>query len=72
MALDKFVLMLLVVVAAAGVTIWLGMLLAVAMQWSIGGMVVLLPGVLAGYVAFRVLMDRMKSSEDDYYDGIEK
>ena len=42
------------------------------MQWSIGGMVVLLPGVLAGYVAFRVLMDRMKSSEDDYYDGIEK
>ena len=72
MALDKFVLILVVVIAAAGATIWLGMLLAVAMQWSIGGMAVLIPGALAGYVAFRVLMDRMKNSEDDYYDGIEK
>lgn len=32
MALDKFVLILLVVIAAAGVTIWLGMLLVATMQ----------------------------------------
>jgi hypothetical protein len=72
MALDKFVLILIVVIAAAGVTIWLGMLLVATMQWSFGVMAVLIPGALVGYIAFRVLMDRMKSSEDDYYDRIEK
>ena len=72
MALDKFALILVVVIAAAGVIIWLGMLLVATMQWSFGVMAVLVPGALVGYIAFRVLMDRMKSSEDDYYDRIEK
>ena len=72
MPLDRFVLILVVVISAAGVTLWLGSILAVALQVSSAGFVLLIPAALVGYVAYRVLMDRLNNTDDDYYDGIEK
>lgn len=72
MPLDRFVLILVVVVCAAGLTIWLGTVLMVSLQYPSGGLPVLVVAALVGYIAYRVLMDRLSSEEDDYYDGIEK
>ena len=72
MPLDKFVLILVVVIAAAGITVWLATLAMAALQ--LGGMtwLVFIPAALVGYVAWRVIADRINSSEDDHYDRIEK
>lgn len=71
MPLDKFVLILVVVIAAAGLTVWLGTLVAAALQFT-AGWLVFIPAALAAYVAYRVIIDRVTNSEDDYYDRIEK
>lgn len=72
MPLDRFVLMIVIVIAAAGATIWLGTLLATSMQMSGAGWIVILPVTLVAYVLWRVISDRLRNSEDDHYDRIEK
>jgi len=71
MPLDKFVLILVVVIGAAGLTVWLATLLAAAVQFPLGWFA-LVPAMLVAYVAWRVIEDRVKSTEDDHYDRIEK
>lgn len=72
MPLDKFVLILTIVIAAAGASIWVLALLFTSIQLSPFGLLVLIPIGLAAYVIARVVGDRIGNKDDDYYDGIEK
>ena len=71
MKLEKLVLIIVVVLGAMAVSGWIASLalaaLAVPMAW-----LALLPAALVGYIAWRVVEDRLKSAEDDHYDRIEK
>jgi len=72
MPLDKFVLMLVVVIAAAGATVWLAGLLVATFEVPVVGWALVIPAGLVGYVAWRVIADRLGNAEDDHYDRIEK
>ncbi|CTQ51091.1 hypothetical protein [Jannaschia donghaensis] len=67
MPLDRFVLILFIVLIAAGATIWLGAIIATSFAVPFGA-VALLPALLIGYVVWRVVADRMGNSDDDHYD----
>ena len=72
MPLDKFVLILVIVIAAAGVTVWLATLAAAALQLGGATWLVFIPAALVAYVVWRVIADRIGNKEDDHYDRIEK
>ena len=72
MPLDKFVLILVCVIAAAGVTIWIGALAAAAWQAPMVVPVALIPAGLIVFIGWRVIADRLRNSEDDHYDSIDK
>jgi membrane protein implicated in regulation of membrane protease activity len=72
MPLDKLVLILVTVIAAAGITVWVGTLAAAALQVPQVGWLVAVPALLVGYVVWRVVADRLNNREDDHYDRIEK
>lgn len=72
MPLDKLVLIVVAVLAAAGVTVWLGVVLAASMQTPTLGWAILIPVSLVAFVVWRVIAERWKNKEDDHYDGIEK
>jgi membrane protein implicated in regulation of membrane protease activity len=67
MPLDRFVLMLFIVLIAAGVTVWLGAVIAASFTLPFG-VVALLPAALVGYVAWRVIAERLRNADDDHYD----
>ncbi len=72
MPLEKLVLILVVVAAAAGATIWIGA--ALMTGFSINPMVgigVLSILTLAAYLVFRVVSERLNSPDDDHYDNME-
>ena len=71
MPLDRFVLILVIVIAAAGVTVWLGTLIAVSVEVPFGWLV-LIPAALIAYVVWSVVADRVGNEEEDRYDGIER
>ncbi|GIT92475.1 hypothetical protein JANAI62_29330 [Jannaschia pagri] len=70
MPLDRFVLIIVAVIAAAGATIWLAALVsasfAVPFAW-----IALAPAALAAWIGWRVIADRVRSQEDDHYDRME-
>ncbi|MFV2052964.1 hypothetical protein [Aliiroseovarius sp. YM-037] len=72
MPLDKFVLLLVCVVAAAAATVWIGALVAASMQVPVIGWIAFIPAALVGYVVWRVIAERLSNAEDDHYDRIEK
>lgn len=73
MPLDKLVLLIVIVLTAAGVTIWVGAVVAAATQVSaVVGLAVFVPIALVAYVVWRVISERLMDSDDDHYDGIEK
>ena len=72
MPLDKFILILVAVIAAAGATVWIAMTLFATFAAPPAGWLALIPISLAAYVAWRVIADRVTSAEDDRYDRIEK
>lgn len=72
MPIDKFVLILICVVAAAAVTVWVGTLVMASFQIPVAGGLVFVPALLVGYVVWRVIADRLGNREDDHYDDIEK
>jgi len=67
MPLDRFVLLLVIVLAAAMVTVWLGALIVSATAVPLGWLA-LIPAVLAALVGWRVIADRLGNAEDDHYD----
>jgi len=71
MKLDKLVLIIVVVLGAVLLSFWVTTLLLAAFAVPLGWLA-LLPATLAGYIAWRVVQDRLASSEDAYYDRIEK
>ncbi len=70
MPIDKLVLILVVVIAAAGATIWLGIMIAAAIQVPFGWLI-LIPAALIGYIVFRVLAERIGNAEEDHYDKMD-
>lgn len=73
MPLDRLVLILVAVIAAAGLTIWIaGMLLAAFSLNPVLSIAVLLLIALVLYIVVRVIHDRLSNREDDHYDRIEK
>ncbi|MDH5798176.1 MAG: hypothetical protein OEZ19_06395 [Paracoccaceae bacterium] len=72
MPLDRFVLILVIVIAGAGVTVWVGSLVFAALQIPYVGWLVGLPVVLIAYVLWRVIAERLNNPEDDHYDQIDQ
>lgn len=70
MPLDRLVLILFIVFAAAGATIWLAAVVAASFALPFG-LMALLPALLVGYVVWRVVADRLRSAEDDHYDRMD-
>jgi membrane protein implicated in regulation of membrane protease activity len=70
MPLDRLVLIILIVIAAAGATIWLGAWAAAAYLTPFAWLVAI-PFALIAYILIRVISDRVTSSEDDHYDRME-
>ncbi|PZX13617.1 hypothetical protein LX81_03166 [Palleronia aestuarii] len=67
MPLDRFVLILVCVIGAAGLTIWLGAIVSASFAFPMGWFA-LVPTLLVLYVLWRVVSDRLRSAEDDRYD----
>ncbi|SPJ23710.1 hypothetical protein [Palleronia abyssalis] len=65
MPLDRFVLILVLVILAAGITVWLGTIVfaGISQPWILS---LLIPAALIAYVVVRVIRDRM--AEGDKYD----
>ncbi len=73
MPLDRLVLLVLIVLAAAGATIWVGWLFLVTFGVSpMVGLGFAIPTALVAYILWRVIADRIGDAEDDHYDRIEK
>lgn len=70
MPLDKFVLIIVCVIAAAGATIWLATLIFAALSIPFGGLV-LIPAALVGYVVFRIIAERVGNETEDHYDEMD-
>jgi hypothetical protein len=70
MPLDKLVLILVCVIAAVGATLWLAMLVMATFAVPIAGLG-LIPAVLAGYIAYRVIGQRVGNRTEDHYDDME-
>ncbi len=69
MPLDKLVLILVII----GALLWVSVLFMGLVAALPYGLPVLLIVGLVGYIFFRVLRDRLTSSEDDYYEkNVEK
>lgn len=69
MPLDRFILILIIVLVAAGATVWLGAIVAASFAIPYGA-VALLPAALVAYVVWRVVADRLRNREDDHYDDM--
>lgn len=70
MPLDKLVLILVCVLAAAAGTIWLAATVLAALNLPFGWFS-LVPALLAGYIAFRVIAERVGNAEEDHYDRMD-
>ncbi len=70
MPLDKFVLIIVIVIAAAAATVWLGAVIAAALNLPFGWLAVI-PAALIGYIAFRVIAERVGNAEEDHYDRMD-
>ena len=71
MPLDRFVLIIVCVIAAASVTVWLGTVLAASVSVPFGWLS-LIPAALIVYVGWRVIAERVGNEEEDRYDNVER
>ena len=72
MPLERLALILVIVIAAAGATVWVASLFVVSAATPGGAMALAIPTALVAYIAWRVIAERLGNAEDDHYDGIEK
>lgn len=73
MPLDKLVLILVSVIAAAGATVYVASLLVVGTNLNpMLALGMFIPIGLVAYICVRVIADRVKNKEDDHYDTIER
>ena len=71
MPLDRLVLIIVCVIAAAAATVWLGTLIAASVSVPFGWLT-LIPGALIAYIAWRVIAERVGNEEEDRYDNVER
>jgi hypothetical protein len=67
MPLDRFVLLIVIVIAAAMATVWIGALVVSATAVPLGWLA-LIPAGLAAWLGWRVIAERLGNAEDDHYD----
>ncbi|WP_424970476.1 hypothetical protein [Dinoroseobacter sp. S76] len=72
MPLEKLVLLLVVVIAAAGITIFVASLGLATLDAPGLGLATLIPVGLIAFVLWRVIAQRLRNTEDDKYDRLEK
>ena len=72
MPIDRFVLILVCVLAAAGITVWLGAMIVSAFALPGLALVSAVPLGLVLFLVWRVIADRRRSAEDDRYDRIDR
>jgi hypothetical protein len=72
MPLDRFILILVIVITGAGVTVWLGATLRDVVEMPGAGWLPFVPAALVGYVIWRVISQRLSNRKDDRYDRTEK
>lgn len=70
MPLDKLVLILVCVIVAAGVTVWLGVLVLAAWDVPFAGLA-LIPATLIAYIVARVIGERLGNAQEDHYDRMD-
>lgn len=70
MPLDRLVLILVVVIAAAALTVGVAVWAATLFELPAIALGSAIPGLLLAYVAWRVIAERLRNSEDDHYDRI--
>ena len=71
MPLDRLVLIVVCVIAAAAATVWLGTLIAASLSIPFGWLVVI-PTALVAYIAWRLISERVGNEEEDRYDNVER
>ncbi len=72
MPLDRLVLIIVCVVAAALATVWIGTALLASTQLPpLAGLTLLSVLALVAYIVWRVIAERVGNKEDDHYDGFE-
>ena len=72
MPLDRLVLIIVCVIAAALATVYVGTVLLAATQMPTPlGLAVLSLIALCAYVMWRVISERLNNKDDDHYDGFE-
>lgn len=69
---DRFVLMLVGVIAAAGLTVWIGATVANNVQLPALGWLGFVPAALIVYVLWRVISDRISNAKDDTHGANDK
>lgn len=73
MPLDKLVLILVSVIAAAGATLYFASLLVVGFDINPKlALALFVPLALVAYICVRVIAERVNNKEDDHYDTIER
>ncbi|GGL79826.1 hypothetical protein [Wenxinia marina] len=71
MPLERLVLILVLVIAAAGVTVWLASLVVASVAlpaWATLGLAI--PGALILYIVLRAISERRSDPDDDRYDEV--
>jgi len=71
MKLDRLVLIVVIVLGAVVLSFWIVSLVLAALAMPMGWLA-LVPALVVGYIAWRVVDDRLTNAEDDHYDRIEK
>ncbi len=72
MPLARFVLIVVLVVSAAGLSVWLAAALSAAVGHPLLGLAATLPVLLLVYLLWRVISDRMRDKDEARYDRIGK
>ncbi len=73
MPLERLMLILVIVLAAAGATIWIAYVVMIGAGFSpMAGLALGVPTALFAYIAWRVIAERVTDREDKHYDGIDK
>jgi membrane protein implicated in regulation of membrane protease activity len=72
MPLDRFVLLIVIVLAAGGLTVTAAAWVSASAQLPWLGLAMLLPAGMVAYVLVRVISDRLRNRDDDHYDRIDR
>ena len=67
---DRVALLLVIVLGGGWILLLLGLLIYRAPFGTVGTVAILVVAGLAGWILYRVIVDRLRNAEDDYYEKI--